>query len=70
MLYHIMYDLSFVLNLLNNNHKTNTKTQVPIEVDHILLKVDHVYTKFMSAKHCRTLDYKFGNLVSIIAKIC
>ena len=70
MLYYIKYDLSFVLNSLNDNHKTDTETQVLIEVEYVSLKIDHFYTKSMSAKHCRTLDCKFGNFVTIIAKTC
>ena len=59
-----------MLNSLNDNHKIDTETHVPPEVDHVSLKVDYVYTKSMLAKHCQILDYKFGNLVPIIAKTC
>ena len=59
MLYYIMHN------------KIDTETQVPIEVDHVSLKVNHVYyTNAMSAKHCRKFDYKFSNFVTIIAKTC
>lgn len=45
-----------MLSSLNDNHKIDTNTQVPIEVDPVSLKVDHVCTKSMSGKYCRTLD--------------
>ena len=49
-----VFGLIFYVKFIKINHKTDTETQVSIEVYNVSLKVDHVYTKSMSAKHWTT----------------